>query len=107
MLKPELLVSGMTDDRSNSKRIAGGNKDTSMSAVSSSEGPIRQVDVYRQARDGKRDTRRDEGEDGEGAKEEASRSRSPWHRLQCQPTWWPSLSGPVQGIIQRQTNIRS
>lgn len=37
----------------NSKRIAGGNKDTSMSAVSSSEGPIRQMDAYWQARDGK------------------------------------------------------
>lgn len=48
-----------------SKRIAGGNKDTSMSAVSSSEGPIRQVDAYWQARDRKRETWRDEGEDRE------------------------------------------
>lgn len=48
----------------NSKRIAGGNKDTIMSAVSSSEGPIRQVDVYWQARDRKREMWRDEGEDG-------------------------------------------
>ncbi|KAK5854099.1 hypothetical protein PBY51_015197 [Eleginops maclovinus] len=35
-----------------------------MSAVSSSEGPIRQVDVYRQVRDRKRETWRDGGEDG-------------------------------------------
>lgn len=48
-----------------SKRIAGGNKDTSMSAVSSSEGPIRQVDAYWQAGDRKRETWRDEGEDRE------------------------------------------
>lgn len=37
-----------------------------MSAVSSSEGPIRQVDAYWQARDRKRETWRDEGEDREG-----------------------------------------
>lgn len=49
----------------NSKRIARGNKDTSMSAISSSEGPIRQVDVYWQARDGKRETWKDEGEERE------------------------------------------
>lgn len=49
----------------NSKRIAGGNKDTSMSAVSSSEGPIRQMDVYWQARDRKREAWKDEGEDRE------------------------------------------
>lgn len=52
-----------------SKRIAGGNKDTSMSAVSSAEGPIRQMDVYWQAGDRKRETRRDEGEDGERERE--------------------------------------
>lgn len=50
----------------NSKRIAGGNKDTGMSAVSFSEGPIRQVDGYWQTRDRKRETCRDEGEDREG-----------------------------------------
>lgn len=47
----------------NTKRIAGGNKDTSMSAVCFSEGPIRQVDAYWQAGDRKREMWRDEGED--------------------------------------------
>lgn len=35
-----------------------------MSAVSSSEGPIRQADAYWQASDRKRETQRDEGEEG-------------------------------------------
>lgn len=82
----------------NSKRIAGGNKDTSMSAVSSSEGPIRQMDAYWQARDGKERAgeRWREGWGG-GRTEEVSPSRSPWHGLQCQPTRWPSLSSPCPG----------
>lgn len=47
-----------------SKRIAAGNKDTSVSAVSPSEGPIRQMDVYWQARDSQSEVWKDEvGED--------------------------------------------